>query len=313
MPSSGGAKPSSFSRDQAIDTDLQASLDVNIASCKRVCLVLGPYRNLTTLTASTLFLHPNCQVLNHARDRVYRIPEVDFLTAYSIEAFERFIKYAIYISGKGKRGRYGGSIAYSHAFDAQYEMACIFADKELGLIKGRVDCLLWKESLEASNFIRDNNVNIDELLSLEPRLVFLLPIRNPLDCALSNLRSGHANRFRGIGEDPSIRQCLKAVLREIHWFLSLQQKHKDRFFHYYAHSVSRDMLVELACFLSLSPDEDWLRSALRVMAIGGKYSHDFDLMIDYRNIVKAIFSDMPTAAKQLLEYNRIATGQGSQR
>ena len=34
--------------------DLAASRGVDISACKSVCLALGPYRNLTTLTAATL-------------------------------------------------------------------------------------------------------------------------------------------------------------------------------------------------------------------------------------------------------------------
>ncbi|MHB8529324.1 MAG: hypothetical protein ACYC8V_07420, partial [Caulobacteraceae bacterium] len=37
---------------------------------RRTAVILGPYRNLTTLTASVLALHPQCQVLNHASDRI---------------------------------------------------------------------------------------------------------------------------------------------------------------------------------------------------------------------------------------------------
>ncbi|QVL53511.1 MAG: hypothetical protein KFB97_03780 [Cyanobium sp. M30B3] len=290
------------SLDAEVYADLQASCDINIDSCKRVCLILGPYRNLTTLTASTLFLHPNCQVLNHARDRVFRVPQVNFLSSYSLETFERFIKYAILISGKGQRGKHGGSITFSHAFDPQYGMSEVFNKKGFELIKKNIDCLLWKESLEASNLIRDYNVNLDELLNSEPRLVFLLPIRYPLDCALSNLKTGHALRFQGINDSISFQECLDAILREIYWFLSLQRQYKDRFYHYYSHSINREMLVGLARFLSLTPNDDWISSALEVMIVKSGYRHSDSLVKAYRDAVEAIFSDMPCAAEHLLHF-----------
>jgi hypothetical protein len=69
-------------------------------------MTLGPYRNLTTLTASVLFLHPNCQVLNHAGNRIFGDEELDFIANYNNEIFEAFTRYAIYISQKGTRGDY---------------------------------------------------------------------------------------------------------------------------------------------------------------------------------------------------------------
>ena len=302
MSSSGnpGSKISSASAE--IHADLQASSDISIDSCKRVCLMLGPYRNLTTLTASTLFLHPNCQVLNHARERIFRIPQIDFLASYTKDTFDRFIKYAIFISGKGSRGKYGGSITYSHAFDPQYEMSSVFDSTGSKLIKQAINCLLWKESLEASNLIRKLNVNLDVLLTSEPRLVFLLPIRHPLDCALSNLRSGHALRFEGIDHPISFELCLQAILQEIHWFLSLQSQHKDRFFHFYAHSIDSELFVSLARFLSLAPCENWISKASSVMVVKAKYQHAESNIRLYKAAVNSVFSDMPQVAEHLLQF-----------
>ena len=71
-----------------------------------LCLFLGPYRNLTTLTASTLFLHPNCQVLNHASTRIFGDQRIDFFANYSDATFDAFLRYAIHISQSGARGQY---------------------------------------------------------------------------------------------------------------------------------------------------------------------------------------------------------------
>jgi len=51
--------------------DIFSSRNMDINNIESVCITLGPYRNLTTLTASVLFLHPNCKVLNYAARRVY--------------------------------------------------------------------------------------------------------------------------------------------------------------------------------------------------------------------------------------------------
>jgi len=124
--------------------DLESSKSINIKSVKSVCLMLGPYRNLTTLTASILFLHPNCQVLNHGASRIYGRKEIDFLSIYEKIKMDRFIQFAITISGKGKRGKSGGSITYSHAFDNKHKMKNIYKKTNLELVKKDIECLFWK-------------------------------------------------------------------------------------------------------------------------------------------------------------------------
>lgn len=63
------------------------------------------------------------------------------------------------------------------------------------LIKRKIECLFWKESLTTSNYIKSNKIDLGELFRKLKRLKFLMHIRNPLDCAVSNLKTGHVNRF----------------------------------------------------------------------------------------------------------------------
>ena len=282
--------------------DLAASRFLDIQDCESVCLALGPYRNLTTLTAATLFLHPNCQVLNHAGIRIYENPEVDFLSNYSRERFDRFVQFAIQISERGARGGYGGSIILSHAFDAQYEMKDVFEKTETGLIKKQIKCLFWKESLASSDLIRKKNVDLKNIFDQESRLRFLMPIRNPLDCALSNLKTGHASKLLGLYQSTSIIELLQTVLDEIYWFVSLKEKFPNRFFYYLEHSISREMLVELAEFLDLDPNEEWISNALHVMVVKSHYEHDINLLTFYREKITEQFSRFPALKEQLLQF-----------
>ena len=288
------------STNSQITSDLIASRSIDIEDCKSVCLALGPYRNLTTLTASTLFLHPDCQVLNHAGKRIYENDEVDFLSNYSKERFNRFVQFAIHISGGGKRGNFGGSIIHSHAFDSVHEMKTIFSETEYELIKNQIRCLFWKESLSTSNLIREKHIDLKYILSKEERLRFLMPIRNPLDCAISNLKTGHVNRFRGLDQRSKVSEVLLAILKEIHWFASHKKNHPDRFFYYFEHSIDREMLLKLASFLSLDADEDWISRALRVMVNKSSYQHNPDLLAFYRKCVEQQFAQFPALAEQLL-------------
>ena len=127
------------------------------ASLRSVCIFMGPYRNLTTLTSALLNLHPHCQVLNHAAMRVLDDDAINFLSHYSDERFGRFCNFAIEESQGGKRGDYGGSITLSHAFDHEV-MSSAYEERYGGnLRKDEVRSIVWKDSQRLTNFLRDNN------------------------------------------------------------------------------------------------------------------------------------------------------------
>ncbi|MCK4791372.1 MAG: DUF616 domain-containing protein, partial [Desulfobacteraceae bacterium] len=179
--------------------NVAASEAVCIDGIRRVCVMLGPYRNLTSLMASLLFLHPHCQVLNHGGDRILNDSRLDFLSNPTRDVMKRFLRYAVKISGGGKRGNYGGSITLSHAFDNKYHMREAFTTAGGILVKRNIHALVWKETLKASLHLRTHVPDMDSLLQIHEDLVFLLPVRNPLDCAVSNIRTGHAALFPGLG------------------------------------------------------------------------------------------------------------------
>ncbi len=176
------------------DREAGAPLDA-LRDLNSVCLFLGPYRNLTTLTASLLTLHPECQVLNHGSNRVLPFAELNFLVDYSDAKFERFCRFALDASRGGRRGDFGGSVTLSHAFDhdsMRQAYARRYGDRR---VKERVSCLVWKESHRVTAFLRRQGLPPEELSRANPKLRFLMPIRNPLDCMLSNCTSGHLRYF----------------------------------------------------------------------------------------------------------------------
>jgi len=99
---------------------------VDMKDLRSVCLTLGPYRNLTTLTAGIIALHPNCQALNHAGQRIFNDKKLNFLLNYTDKKFDTFVRYAIYASGRGREGPYGGSVTYSHAFGNQHKLTDVW-------------------------------------------------------------------------------------------------------------------------------------------------------------------------------------------
>jgi hypothetical protein len=282
--------------------DLKASESVDISDCRSIVLTLGPYRNLTTLTAAVCFLHPNCQVLNHAGARILGNQNLDFLSDFSVERLDRFARYAIHISTKGAKGGYGGSITHSHAFNAKHAMAEAFQKSGGELLKSEITCLYWKESLRTTDAIRKNILHLDDMLRADGRLRFLLPIRNPMDCATSNFNTGRITHFTGLTKKSSKTDVMRAVLDEIFWFGGLQRDYPDRFFHFFEHEISKDMLRRLGSFLELEEDSGWLDNALSVMKIKKRYEHDDDLISNYRRFVENRSVEFPDLCTGLLHF-----------
>jgi hypothetical protein len=286
----------------ADSVDLLASRSIDVSGCKAVCLALGPYRNLTTLTAATLFLHPKCQVLNHAGGRIYNREEINFLSDFTPQKLDRFIQFAVKISTKGERGDHGGSITHSHAFDAEHSMKQLHAKAGAILIKEQIQCLFWKESLLTSNFIRDHDVDLGAIFKREPRLRFLMPIRNPMDCAVSNLKTGHVNIFKGLNKNSPLAEVVSAILNEILWFAGLEANYPGRFFRYFEHGISKNMLQKLEHFLALDPSPEWLDNAEAAMQTKPSYPHKAKLKEFYRTEVQKRFAAYPDIAEGLLKF-----------
>ena len=280
---------------------LRKSRAIDVSGVKTACLFLGPYRNLTTLTASTLFLHPECQVLNHGGQRIYGRAQVDFLDGFTSDKLDRFLQYAIQLSKAGQRGDEGGSITHSHAFDRR-RMRDVFQGSELPLVKDRIDSVVWKESLLTSNIVRERQLSLTALCDQEPRLRFLLPVRHPLDCAVSNVKTGHARRFPDLPEQPDVKDALGAILDEIFRFEALRLERPEAFMRFFEHELSRTTLVGLAEFLALEPRSGWLDAADEAVRLKPGYEHDAALIDHYRDAVEQRSTEYPELVRALLAF-----------
>ena len=273
-----------------------------------VCLLLGPYRSLTTLTCAVLSLHPQCVVLNHAGPRIQPNPRLNFLVDYSPDKFREFVGFAGRESDGGARGQHGGDIRLSHAFG--FEAIRQAAAKVQDSPREPAKCLVWKDSHMVTNFLRSAQVDVPQLLRHNEALRFLLPIRNPIDCALSNLRTGHVAFFGApdllSGQRP-IDAVLSAVLDEIVWFLGLRDAsaQPERFFLFFQHELGRRVLEKMLDFLRLRPDEAYLAAvtdAFRVAGGGYKRRKDQRLLGLYASLVTRKFDRHPAIRDALLEF-----------
>ncbi|MQC26266.1 MAG: hypothetical protein DWG76_02300 [Chloroflexi bacterium] len=275
--------------------------DVNrVDGLKSVCLFLGPYRNLTTLTGSVLALHPECQVLDHASQRVFGNDRINFLDRFNEEKFRQFCHFAITMSQGGTRGRYGGTMLVSHAFADNLPLRRVYL-KRYGtrLLKLQIKSVVWKEPQRVTQIVRQKNYPFAELLEANPLLRFLLPVRNPMDTAKSITRMG-GNRWYGDVIKGDIRKALTLVLDDIRWFLKWEQRAPGRFFHFYQDELDIDMLTRLAEFLGVSSDERWLRDTLNVYQVRPPYKYDDDLVAHYAKQVAKLFDDQPDVANHLM-------------
>jgi hypothetical protein len=161
-----------------------------------------------------------------------------------------------------------------------------------------------------TNFLRSAQVDVPQLLQRNEALRFLLPIRNPIDCALSNLRTGHV-AFFGPPDLPSgersIDAVLSAVLDEIVWFLGVRDAsaRPERFFLFFQHEIGRHVLEKMLDFLRLPPDEAYLAAvtdAFRVAGGGYNRRKDQRLLGLYASLVSRKFDRYPAIRDALLEF-----------
>jgi hypothetical protein len=268
------------------------------ASPPTVALILGPYRNLTTLTASLLSLHPHCQVLNHGLDRVLR-PKQDFLRQYSDERLDRFCAAALKASVGGKRGDHGGSIQYSGGFERGNFGPVYEARYGTQLIKDDVRCLVWKESQGVTNRIRLAPDAIGTLVAEAPRLRYLMPVRNPIACALSNIRKHLAERIAGV--DPSdAADVLDRILEQLAWFARSATLDPDRFFMFFEDDTAAVICDGLVRTFAISDDDEWRRTVEANFVLTGKhYSYEPELVAAFETSVQTHLSDLPELADRV--------------
>ena len=281
---------------------IKQSSKIDISSVETLCLVAGPYRNLTSLTSSVAALHPNCQVLNHAKDRIFPHKKVDFFGEYSEKSFNQFMQYAILLSGSGQRGRYGGSITLSHAFDKS-EVKHLFQNRyKNSLVKEDIRCLFWKEGLHLKNHLLEKEVDVLELIKHNDKIRYILPIRNPLDCAVSNQKTNLALIFNQISDQSTLQDIIKAILDEFLIYFQNQKKSTSHFFHFYEHTFDKNVLEKFCEYMSLPFEDQWYDDVIKIYNIKPSYNHSPDDINFYKKYVSEIFSEFPIESKQLLKF-----------
>jgi hypothetical protein len=240
--------------------------EVWMAAFETAAFLVGPYRNLTTLSAAVLSLHPEVQVLNHAGERMMSQPEIDFAGDPRPEVLEAFLQVALAESAGGQQGQHGGSILLSHAFASPIVREAYLARYGQVAVKADARCLIWKESYRLQSRWMGREQQLEDLFSQCSKVRLLAPFRRPLDVAVSSMKTKHSEMLTRKRE-PSFAETLDAVLDAFAWVLRQRDRWPDRVFFYTQWEVDEALFARMARFLGLSEDERWIEDALRCFAV----------------------------------------------
>jgi hypothetical protein len=288
-------------RDRAEDTILVSRARVPTRVDLRSFVVfLGPYRNLTTLTAASLGLHPNCRVLNHGLDRVLIRPSVDPFAPERSAEFRRFVRLAELASAGGRRGIRGGSIRASHAYDRggmQEADEMMRRDRAPGPMR----VLVWKESMRVVNYLRMMGIDCQSAAHRNSLLRFLVPVRNPMDSALSNVKVGQA-QYLALSDPTDVSQALDAVLNELAIALRVHRALPDATVVLFQGEAVRPAFASMADRFGLDVDNVWLDAVERSWQVEDKPEHPRALQDQYRRRVRELFDWSPETRERLLAF-----------
>lgn len=266
---------------------------------KSVVILLGPYRNLTTFTGALTALHPNSKVLNHAGARVLNNPNLNFLKTTDHSTLEYFKRFALYASKVGMRGKFGGNILRSHAFD-QLELREA-AQQASMFEKGTIQSILWKESNLLTEYIQTNTIDLDAIIKANSQIRFLFPIRNPMACAISNWNVPFKKR-EYYNDCQSVEDVLEQNLQYLAWFMDQRKQIPDHYYYFFEFDYDEAFLRDLCQFMDIPYSEKWGSFVLANMSTRNKYNLSDKFIQHYEELVNSFFNNFPEVKGKLLKF-----------
>jgi hypothetical protein len=238
-------------------------------------------------------MHPAAQVLNHSYNTVIT-KKTNFIANASNGVVNAFVRRAIVISAMRRvelLGEHlaGGSILDSHSFLNHPDVKQAYENRfGSELVKQAFRILVWKESGRLTDYLMNHQDWFMNLLDQQPRIKFILPIRHPIDCAISNfrLRYHRARSFErrllydGIPND-SVEGMLEFIVRSHAWNLRNAASYPDRFFVFTQTDIDREFFPRLAQFLDMSADSTWIRDCVKISEFKESYPRDDELVARY--------------------------------
>ena len=134
-----------------------------------------------------------------------------------------------------------------------------------------------------------------------------MPIRNPLDCAVSNVKffgdSQQLDEFFMLQNRQNVLiKVLEAILDELKSFLVWKKQYPGKFFYYFENEFEKATLLNLADFLGVEPNEKWCENSLEAFDMKSRYQHSGDIVDLYNKFVEEKFADFPEASAKLLQF-----------
>jgi len=271
---------------------------------ENLIILLGPYRNISTLTSSVLSLHPDVQVLNHAMDRLFTDEGLDFLSCRTQASLDAFIAAALDASGGGQMGTHGGSILFSHAYADAPEMKATY-ERRYGdvMVKPSATHLLWKESMRVQSRLMAEDGSLDEMIGRFPNVHLLLPVRHPLFCALSNHRPYYLKTL-GLLVDATIEQTLERIFQVLQWGLEKADRYPAAVMVFTQNDARPELFHRWCRFFDLPADPAWLSDAEAHFHIREKPEPSADLVA----LTRTLAADYLGAWPDIIEALELGTG-----
>lgn len=242
-------------------------INKDISNIDTIAVIIGPYRNLTSLVAAALNLHPEIQILNHAHERVLGRNELNFVRNFSKQKLDLFCKFALVANKFKGLLSYGGNVFFSHSFQDHKDMQAVYFQRfPLKKFDDVAKALVWKANLHMSQELRKQKFDFEKVFEQEPRLKFIMPLRNQEDCARSNLDKGQWIFF----DEPnnSFEGTLKNVKKEHEYVLNLKAKYPDRILIIPESDIgSLYLLREICSFLRIGYDRKWVDACNKVFIV----------------------------------------------
>jgi hypothetical protein len=255
-----------------------------------VVLPLGPYRNLTTMTAALYALHPNAVVLNHAAERVFG-SAIDPFVRIDADSWLRFKAGALRLLKRGRSGAFGGNVVLSHAFRETELPAVYRARYGKQMLKPEASTLFWKDSMRLQNRFERDEAIFAELLARQPEARFIFPVRNPMDCARSNLQRGHWRHL--VAKDAAeFGPVLRRVLESLRWFRRFERADPGRFLSFTELEIGAGFPERIAAFSNLPAPTRWAHEdAPKAIEVVPRSEHAADRRALYAALIAELFAD----------------------
>jgi hypothetical protein len=238
-------------------------------------------------------LHPEAQVLNHSHNTVFT-KKTNFIKNASNVVINEFVRRATVISSMRRVELFGnhiigGSILDSHSF-LNYPDVIQAYENRFGsdLVKQFFQVVVWKEGGRLTDYLMRYEDSFRNLLDQQPRIKFILPIRNPIDCAISNFKLGYHKAgsferrllYESIPSD-SLEGMLEFIVRSHTWCLRFAESYPDRFFVFSQSDVDNEFFARLAQFLDIEAIDTWIKDCIKISDFKESYAHDEELIARY--------------------------------